>query len=350
MALLKFLPAFLALAPVGDASAKEVAMQGSFRPGSFAVAADPVRVEGSAYHQALTNNMQEHKADSERIKIHMQFIKGLQREVAGMQQSLSERHAMNSPETPSTGQMEKDLAALKESLDQYQSVQAAEKGMTDLAYEGLEAEVARLKKAVAEVGHVAVTLPTSTNPPARQLSYAIPTKSVEEDAAAEEGQELKVPIHELGPDATLGDEGADQDAAAEVPIHELQPESAFGDDGADVASARASLDVDTQMPFGELAPFGREDTARELTEASIHESDEMVDQIERAEVAEEKRAAFRALTRLRGAAITSFDGVARSQTGNIDAYAAANKFRGAHPLHHLAQEESDVSSWAFPSS
>ena len=27
---------------------------------------------------------------------------------------------------------------------------------------------------------------------------------------------------------------------------------------------------------------------------------------------------FRALTRLRGAAITSYDGVARSQTGNID--------------------------------
>ena len=60
--------------------------------------------------------------------------------------------------------------------------------------------------------------------------------------------------------------------------------------------------------------------AQELTEASIHESDAMVDQLERAEVAEEKRAVFRALTRLRGAAITSFDGVARSQTGNIDEY------------------------------
>ena len=42
----------------------------------------------------------------------------------------------------------------------------------------------------------------------------------------------------------------------------------------------------------------------------------MVDQLERAEVAEEKRAVFRALTRLRGAAITSFDGIARSQTGS----------------------------------
>merc|ERR1719352_1855914 len=78
------------------------------------------------------------------------------------------------------------------------------------------------------------------------------------------------------------------------------------------------------------------------------ESDRMVDQIERAEVAEEKRAVFRALTRLRGAAITSYDGIARSQTGNIDEYNHKNKWRDAHPLHHLADEESDVSHWAFP--
>merc|ERR1719310_1695675 len=47
------------------------------------------------------------------------------------------------------------------------------------------------------------------------------------------------------------------------------------------------IDVDTEMPYGELEPFGREDTAQELTEQSIKESDEMVDQLERAEVAEE---------------------------------------------------------------
>jgi len=109
-----------------------------------------------------------------------------------------------------------------------------------------------------------------------------------------------------------------------------------------------SLDIDTAMPYGDLEPFGREDTAQELTENSIKESDEMVDQLERAEVAEEKRAVFRALTRLRGAAITSFDGVARSQTGNIDEYNKVNQWRGTHPLHHLADEESDVSKWAFP--
>jgi hypothetical protein len=123
---------------------------------------------------------------------------------------------------------------------------------------------------------------------------------------------------------------AKESAAAETPVQEK------------------GIDVDTEMPYGELEPFGREDTAQELTESSIKESDEMVDQLERAEVAEEKRAVFRALTRLRGAAITSFDGVARSQTGNIDEYNKTHKWRKTHPLHHLADEESDISKWAFP--
>jgi len=123
---------------------------------------------------------------------------------------------------------------------------------------------------------------------------------------------------------------AKDSAAAETPVQEK------------------GIDVDTEMPYGELEPFGREDTAQELTESSIKESDEMVDQLERAEVAEEKRAVFRALTRLRGAAITSFDGVARSQTGNIDEYNKTHKWRKTHPLHHLADEESDISKWAFP--
>jgi len=120
------------------------------------------------------------------------------------------------------------------------------------------------------------------------------------------------------------------------------------DSSAETPVQEKGIDVDTEMPYGELEPFGREDTAQELTESSIKESDEMVDQLERAEVAEEKRAVFRALTRLRGAAITSFDGVARSQTGNIDEYNKTHKWRKTHPLHHLADEESDISKWAFP--
>jgi len=121
----------------------------------------------------------------------------------------------------------------------------------------------------------------------------------------------------------------------------------LGGDGS-VTMGKGAFDIDTEMPYGELEPFGREDTAQELTESSIHESDQMVDQLERAEVAEEKRAVFRALTRLRGAAITSYDGVARSQTGNIDEYNKTHKWRKTHPLHHLADEESDISKWAFP--
>jgi hypothetical protein len=107
-------------------------------------------------------------------------------------------------------------------------------------------------------------------------------------------------------------------------------------------------DTDLDMPYGELAPFGREDTAQELTDDAIRESDKMVDQLEKAQVAETKRAVFRSLTRLRGAAINSFDGIARAQTGNIDEYAHTHKWRDSHPVHHLAAEEADVSKWAFP--
>jgi len=144
------------------------------------------------------------------------------------------------------------------------------------------------------------------------------------------------------------DQAADPDSKlATGPLKEFL----VAKDSAQVAETpvqEKGIDVDTEMPYGELEPFGREDTAQELTESSIKESDEMVDQLERAEVAEEKRAVFRALTRLRGAAITSFDGVARSQTGNIDEYNKTHKWRKTHPLHHLADEESDISKWAFP--
>ena len=44
----------------------------------------------------------------------------------------------------------------------------------------------------------------------------------------------------------------------------------------------------------------------------------MVDQMEKAEVAETKRSVFRALTRLRGAALEAFDGIAKSQESNIE--------------------------------
>jgi len=135
---------------------------------------------------------------------------------------------------------------------------------------------------------------------------------------------------------------------AEIDAQPAEVEKDEKEEGEAVKVEERGFDIDTAMPYGDLEPFGREDTAQELTESSIKESDEMVDQLERAEVAEEKRSVFRALTRLRGAAITSFDGVARSQTGNIDEYNKIHKWRGNHPLHHLADEESDVTKWAFP--
>merc|ERR1719156_403041 len=114
------------------------------------------------------------------------------------------------------------------------------------------------------------------------------------------------------------------------------------------APAMAPAPAPAPQAFGALEPFGREDTARELTEASIEESNKMVDQVERAVVSETKRSMFRALTRLRGATIAAYDGVANSQSVNIENYARENKWRDAHKQEHLAEEESDYSQWAFP--
>lgn len=147
--------------------------------------------------------------------------------------------------------------------------------------------------------------------------------------------------------AIEGNDGTQENVGGLKPLP-TSDDAAPAQDEAVTPVQEKGIDIDTQMPYGDLEPFGREDTAQELTESSIRESDEMVDQLERAEVSEEKRAVFRALTRLRGAAITSFDGVARSQTGNIDEYNKIHAWRSTHPLHHLADEESDISKWAFP--
>merc|ERR1719482_325969 len=70
---------------------------------------------------------------------------------------------------------------------------------------------------------------------------------------------------------------------------------------------------DLEMNFNKIAPFGKEDTAKEL-------QDTLVDAAENAEVAEIKRAVFRALTRLRAATIKEFDTIALRETQAIDAY------------------------------
>jgi hypothetical protein len=145
------------------------------------------------------------------------------------------------------------------------------------------------------------------------------------------------------------DDGADEKTAVDQESRKATPPTFPVRDPEATPIEDKGIDIDTELPYGDLEPFGREDTAQELTENAVTESDAMVDQLERAEVAEEKRSVFRALTRLRGAAITSFDGVARAQTGNIDEYNKVHKWRKTHPMHHLADEESDITKWAFPS-
>lgn len=112
--------------------------------------------------------------------------------------------------------------------------------------------------------------------------------------------------------------------------------------------APSGIDIDASLPYGDAEPFGRETTATDLTKSSKRESDQMVDQIERAESMEERRAVFRALTRLRGATISAYDGIAKSHMNNVVQYNKEHKWRDAHPMKHLAQEEDDVGKWAFP--
>merc|ERR1711972_1055230 len=77
---------------------------------------------------------------------------------------------------------------------------------------------------------------------------------------------------------------------------------------------------DLEMNFNKIAPFGKEDTAKELQDHAAKTQDTLVDAVENAEVAEIKRAVFRALTRLRAATIKEFDTIARLETQAIDAY------------------------------
>jgi hypothetical protein len=99
---------------------------------------------------------------------------------------------------------------------------------------------------------------------------------------------------------------------------------------------------DLEMNFNKIAPFGKEDTARELQDHAAKTQDTLVDAVENAEVAEIKRAVFRALTRLRAATIKEFDTIARLETQAIDAYNDAHHYRAENPLAHLHEDEAPV--------
>lgn len=218
--------------------------------------------------------------------------------------------------------------------------------------------VAKATGSVADAVHMLSVAPDpSEGPNINKVVFSAPRNVAHEveDQAGDANSKLATgPMRVFLTDDS--DQGSD-DVADEAPArsHEAVHLQAEDPDEPDKEAEKSpaapkgnTFDFDGEMPYGDLEPFGREDTAQELTDSSIGESDRMVDQIEVAEVAEEKRAVFRALTRLRGAAITSFDGIARSQTGNIDEYNMRNKWRETHPLHHLADEEADVNKWAFP--
>lgn len=91
-----------------------------------------------------------------------------------------------------------------------------------------------------------------------------------------------------------------------------------------------------------IAPFGKEDTATQLTMHAARTQDTLVDAVENAEVAEVKRAVFRALTRLRAASIKEFDTIARLETQAIDEYNDAHHYREENPLSYLHSDEPRV--------
>merc|ERR1719478_1994295 len=101
---------------------------------------------------------------------------------------------------------------------------------------------------------------------------------------------------------------------------------------------------DLEMNFNKIAPFGKEDTAKELQDHAADTQDTLVDAVENAEVAEIKRAVFRALTRLRAATIKEFDTIARLETQAIDAYNDAHHYRAENPLSHLHEDEAPVAT------
>jgi hypothetical protein len=214
--------------------------------------------------------------------------------------------------------------------------------------------VARAAHVGTDEVHVTGTHPVTAQQDVDEVAFVAPAKVVKlvENEAAEPDSDL---ARGMLASFLVAKDDKEADADVNATSQESVEKEKVDVTKVDVQEQEATpladkgIDVDTDMPYGDLEPFGREDTAQELTENSVTESDAMVDQLERAEVAEEKRSVFRALTRLRGAAITSFDGVARSQTGNIDEYNKVHKWRKTHPMHHLADEESDITKWAFPS-
>eukprot|EP00386_Alphamonas_edax_P006645 GDKI01021460.1.p1 GENE.GDKI01021460.1~~GDKI01021460.1.p1 ORF type:complete len:195 (-),score=78.61 GDKI01021460.1:346-930(-) len=120
--------------------------------------------------------------------------------------------------------------------------------------------------------------------------------------------------------------------AADKAVEPAQPET----NPSDASPAIGGVD------FNKIAPFGKENTAKELQDHASKTQDTLVDAVEEAEIAEIKRAVFRALTRLRAATIKEFDTIARLQTQSIDQYNDEHHYRNENPISHLHEDESPV--------
>jgi len=287
-------------------------------------------------HDAQDEKMKKMQSELDRKKKTTE-LEQMKKEVRELRKRVDESNSGGDSETS------KELQELESELDRLEKAQAAEKGEDKAAdkedavtNDEMKAEIERLRDQIEKLeeqdGRADYDVP--------QVHHNLPQKKQQDDKEQDDDKEQH-DDKELMKDVQMKplDKGERYPAVTRR-VMDMK-------DGVTPVEEKG-IDIDTQMPYGDLEPFGREDTAQELTESSVRESDAMVDQLERAEVAEEKRSVFRALTRLRGAAITSFDGVARSQTGNIDEYNKVHKWRKTHPLHHLADEESDITKWAFP--
>lgn len=143
------------------------------------------------------------------------------------------------------------------------------------------------------------------------------------------------------------DESATEEAVAQTDAGEKKDDSAS--EGAS-SKTDAGIKQDESATEGavaegspaRIAPFGKEDTARELQKHAAKTQDTLVDAIENAEIAEIKRSVFRSLTRLRAASIKEFDTLARLESQALDDYNDAHQYRKENPLTYLHKGEASV--------
>merc|ERR1719407_280061 len=134
------------------------------------------------------------------------------------------------------------------------------------------------------------------------------------------------------------------------PVASLGAPAANASVSAPAQSASLISTIASAAPAGaKIAPFGKEDTAKELQQHAAKTQDTLVDAVENAEVAEIKRAVFLALTRLRAAEIKEFDTIARLETQAIDEYNDAHHYRAENPLSYLHSDEPAVAEDKFTS-